>query len=161
MSSVTGLDRVLRNLKNIKEGVIQEIVWGAEAVQAKCVQDARQNCPNVSGNLAQSIQEGPVTVDATGVYAVVIANADYASFVEFGAGPAVGHGQFFPPPDALRDWCEKVLGDASLAFVVARAIWKRGLYAHPFMAPALETNISFFVRAVEAGAQRGISKFGI
>lgn len=155
MSNVNGTDQVIRNLSNIEKNIVQEIVYGAQAVQAKTVNDARGFCPTgVTGTLALSIQPGPITVTNDNVEAIVEANADYASYVEFPTKP------HFPPVDALRDWAAKFLGDARLAFVVARAISRRGTYAHPFMGPALLENIPVFNNAIAAAVLRGIQGAG-
>ena len=150
--SVKGLDQVIRNLSHIEKKIVQEIVYGAQAVQAKTVNDARGYCPTgVTGTLLQSIQPGPITITDDNVEAFVEANADYASFIEFGTRP------HFPPVDALRDWCAKFLGDERLAFVVARAISRRGTLAHPFMGPALLENMPVFHQAIIAAVERGLA----
>jgi hypothetical protein len=151
MSAKDDINRVIANLSKMSAAMLQEITWGCEAVQAKCVNDARGYCPNFTGTLAQSIQPGAVVLGDGVVEAYVEANIDYASFVEFGTKP------HFPPIEALEDWCAKVLGDAKLAFVVARAISRRGTYAHPFMGPALIENMPVFRTAVEAGVKRGLA----
>ncbi len=151
MSEIKGMEQVIRNLSKIEKNIVNEIVAGAQAVQAKCVIDARGYVPTgVTGTLSQSIQPGSITVTDDNVEAIVEANADYASFVEFGTRP------HFPPVDALRDWCAKFLGDERLAFVVARAISRRGTLAHPFMGPALLENMPVFHSAIMAAVQRGI-----
>ncbi len=151
MSTSSDIARVIANLSQMSAAMLQEITYGCEAVQAKCVIDARGYCPTgVTGALAQSIQPGAVNMGDGFVEAFVEANMDYASFVEFGTKP------HFPPVEALEDWCAKVLGDAKLAFVVARAISRRGTYAHPFMGPALLENMPVFRAAVEAGVKRGL-----
>ncbi len=145
-------DQVIRNLSKIEKNIVQEIVYGAQAVQAKTINDARGYVAHgVTGTLALSIQPGPITITNDNVEAVVEANADYASFVEFGTRP------HFPPVDALRDWCAKFLGDERLAFVVARAISRRGTLAQPFMGPALLENMPVFRDAIAAAVQRGLA----
>lgn len=151
MSTSSDIARVIANLSKMSQNMLQEITWGCEAVQAKTITDARGYCPHgVTGTLAQSIQPGPVILGDFLVEAWVTANADYASFVEFGTHP------HFPPIEALEDWCAKFLGDAKLAFVVARAISRRGTYAQPFMGPAVLENMPVFKTAVEAGVKRGL-----
>ncbi len=149
-------EQVIKNLSTIEAAIVQEIAYGAQAVQAKTVNDAQANCPSgVTGALAQSIQAGDVIITDDNVVAFVEANADYASYVEFPTKP------HFPPIDALRDWAQKFLGDAKLAFVVARAISRRGTYAHPFMGPALLANMPVFRQAIEAACARGIEANGV
>lgn len=147
-----GSDTVIHNLAKFEKKLIQEMTYGSQAVQAKVVIDAREYVPTgVTGTLSQSIQAGDVVVTDDNIVAFVVANADYASFVEFGTRP------HFPPIEALRDWCAKFLGDESLAFVVARAISRRGTLAHPFMGPALLQNMPVFKRAMEAARDRALA----
>jgi bacteriophage HK97-gp10 putative tail-component len=151
MSQINGTSQVIKNLSSIEKNIVQEIAYGAQAVQAKVVNDARANCPTgVAGTLAQSIQPGDIIITDDNVVAFVDANADYASYVENGTRA------HFPPVDALKDWAQKFLGDAKLAFVVARAISRRGTYAHPFLGPAVLANQGTFQNAIIAAVQRGI-----
>lgn len=153
---ITGADQVIRNLSTIESNIVKEIAYGAQAVQAKTVNDARGYVPTgVTGTLSLSIQPGLITITDDNVEAVVEANADYASYIEFGTRP------HFPPVDALRDWCAKFLGDERLAFVVARAIARRGTMAHPFMGPALLENMPVFHDAIAAAVLRGIEASGV
>jgi len=150
--STKGTEQVILNLSKIERVIVQEIVYGAQAVQAQLINDARATVPvGVTGALQASIQPGPITITDDNVEAIVEANADYASFLEFGTRP------HFPPVDALRDWCAKFLGDEGLAFVVARAISRRGTLARPFMGPALLANMPVFHQAIMAAVQRGLA----
>ena len=54
--------------------------------------------------------------------------AAHAIFVERGRKPGKQ-----PPMEALREWCATYLGDPRLAFVVARAIGRRGVFGRPNM----------------------------
>lgn len=57
----------------------------------------------------------------------------YASVIE--EGRTAG---WFPPPSGdLKAWARRKLGDERLAFVVARAIKRRGFRAQPYLRPAL------------------------
>lgn len=148
-------DQVILNLSNIEKAIVNEIVAGSQAVQAQTIIDARVICPTgVTGTLAQSIQPGAITVTDDSVEAIVEANADYASYVEFGTRP------HFPPIDALKDWAEKFLGDPKLAFVVARAIARNGTKPYNFMGQALLQNMSVFRDAIAAAVQRGLNAAG-
>lgn len=152
MAQIRGAQQVIKNLSRIKIAIVTEIVAGAQAVQAKVINDARGLCPVFNGTLSQSIQPGEIIVTDANVTAEIRAEASYASFVEFGTRP------HFPPVDALRDWAARVLGDERLAFVVARAIARRGTYAHPFLGPALTGNAATYRRAIQAAVKRGMAK---
>lgn len=146
-----GMQQVIQNLSTMEKNIVQEIVYGCQAVQAQTITDARSFVPiGVTGALSQSLQPGAITVSDDNVEAVVEANADYASFVEFGTRP------HFPPVEALKDWAAKFLGDEALAFLVARAISRRGTIAHPFLGPALVQNLPVFRNAMAAAVKRGI-----
>jgi len=146
-----GIQQVIRNLSTLEKNLVQEFVYATQAVQANLINDARALCPvGVTGTLAQSIQPGPITITNDNVEGIVEANADYASFVEFGTAP------HFPPVDALKDWAAKFLGDEKLAFVVARAIARRGTKGYFFMSQALVGNLPVFRDAIEAAVQRAL-----
>ncbi len=142
---------IKENLAKMEANITREITSGVEAVQAKVIEDARVICPTgVTGTLAQSIQPGPISVTGDNVEATIEVNADYASYVEWGTRP------HFPPVDALKDWAAKFLGDPKLAFIVARAIAKRGTRPYNFMGQSILANTDVFVNAVAAGVHRGI-----
>lgn len=153
MSASDELREVIRYLMVVMPDKIQkEMAYGAQAVQAKTVIDARVICPTgVAGTLSQSIQEGPITISDNGsIEAVVEANADYASYVEWGTRP------HFPPVEALKDWAAKFLGDEKLAFLVARAISRRGTRPYNFMGQALLQNTPVFFSAMAAAVGRAL-----
>jgi hypothetical protein len=144
---------IKENLTKMEKNITQEITYGVEAVQAKVIEDARVICPTgVTGALSQSIQPGPITITGDNVEATVEVNSDYASYVEWGTRP------HFPPIDALKDWAAKFLGDPRLAFIVARAIARRGTHPYNFMGQSILANMSVFVDAVAAGVRRGIEE---
>jgi phage gpG-like protein len=60
---------------------------------------------------------------------------DYGAYVEFGTQP------HFPPLAALEDWARK---HGIPAFLVARAIARRGTFARPYLAPAFDVVIGYF-----------------
>ena len=60
---------------------------------------------------------------------------DYGAYVEFGTQP------HFPPLAALKDWARK---HGIPAFLVARAIARRGTFARPYLAPAFDVVIGYF-----------------
>lgn len=66
---------------------------------------------------------------------MVSTTKDYAPYVERGTRP------HFPPPSALERWCAIVLGNARLAFVVARAISRRGTRGAKMFEKATKKNL--------------------
>ena len=59
----------------------------------------------------------------------------YGPYVEFGTQP------HWSPIEALEDWARK---HGIPAFVVARKIAERGIFARPFMAPAFDAIVGYF-----------------
>lgn len=75
----------------------------------------------VTGLLRSSISARIEGQPLTSLRGIIATPSFYAPPVEYGRRPGR-----MPPPAALRLWAQRVLGDASLAFVVARAIGRRG-----------------------------------
>jgi HK97 gp10 family phage protein len=139
---IRGAQQVIKNLNKISDRMFNRIVDACQRVQAQVVNDARSAAPVFLTTLRQSILPGDISVSKTDVQAKVTANVKYASYVEFGTRP------HWPPVDALKDWAAKKLGDESLAFVVARAISRRGTKAQPYLGPALLKNQGLFRRMI-------------
>lgn len=55
------------------------------------------------------------------------------SYLHEGTGPAVGRPPFFPPVKPIAEWAGRVLGDASLGFVIARSIGQKGLKPRKYL----------------------------
>jgi len=95
--------------------------------------EIKKNTPvGVAGQLRSSIGTEVKSLGG-GVRGIVGSPLSYAPYVEEGTKP------HFPPVSALERWCELKLGDRRLAFVVARAISRRGTKA-----------VKMFERGVEA-----------
>lgn len=109
--------------------------------------DARRNAPQDTRRLA-----GSITSDIRGtglaIEGRVGPSVQYGRFVEFGRRPGR-----MPPPDALIGWVRRhssarfarktASREAELrsrAFMVARAIGRRGVRAQPYLRPAYDSN---------------------
>lgn len=119
--------------------------------------DAIQLAPHAFGNLRASISH-KVIVEQMVVQLVVGSDAIYAAAVEYGSRP------HWPPwsasnPDAepLRRWAQRFLGDADLAYAVARKIAREGTDPQPFLEPAFEVHYNHIVEAIERAVQRAMS----
>lgn len=80
---------------------------------------------------------------------------NYAPYVEGGTRP------HFPPAANLQPWVERVLGLSGAearhkAFLIARAISRRGTRAHPFMRPAAEQMRSRVFALLDEGVDAGL-----
>lgn len=73
--------------------------------------------------------------------------APYAPYIEYGAGPAAGHGRFFPPPDALEAWARHHGFDS--AWPICKIIWERGLRPRPYLMPAYDDFASELIIRIE------------
>jgi hypothetical protein len=60
---------------------------------------------------------------------------NYARYVEEGRRPGR-----MPPPAALEGWARRKTGSISAAFLIARAIGRRGTRPQPYLKPALDRN---------------------
>lgn len=110
---------------------------------------AKANAPVRTARLRDSISS---KVDKLRQEAVIGPNVEYGPYVEHGTRP------HFPPVKALSEWAGKVLGDASLGFVIAKSISKKGTKKQPYMLPALEDNVDnirdIFVREIDLVIKR-------
>lgn len=91
---------------------------------------ARKNAPVDTGVLRASImpgsrRQGDITVGVVG------SNVHYAPFMELGTRP------HWPPIDALETWARR---HGTTAFLVARAIARRGLRPRRYLQRALDDN---------------------
>lgn len=92
--------------------------------------DAKINAPVDTGRLRASITP-EVSADAEEVRGVVGSNVTYAPFVELGTRP------HWPPIAALEVWAAR---HHTSAFLVARAISRRGTPAVEYLGKAFEAN---------------------
>jgi len=66
----------------------------------------------------------------------------YSQFIEYGTGPAAGHGQYMPPLEPIMAWVGRKLGfsgdkQKKVAEAIRWKIYQHGEYAHPFARPAM------------------------
>lgn len=83
-AEIVGVSQVLKNLSRYEANVIREIVDGCEAVQQEVINNAKARVPVKTGNLQGSILPGGILITDDNVEAIIVANAEYASFVEWG-----------------------------------------------------------------------------
>jgi hypothetical protein len=106
---------------------------------------ADEEAPADEGRLSSSIEGFTETVGGTLFRIVIGTNVEYARPLEEGTDP------FFPPPSELRGWASRVLGDADLAYPVARSIAETGIEEHRFLRSGLYDNIEWALdRLLEA-----------
>jgi hypothetical protein len=93
---------------------------------------AKDLAPVNLGELRASIKANLNLISGAVITATISTSCGYGMPVEKGSEP------HWPPPGPLEEWAKRVLGDARLGFVVARAIAERGTDPQPFMYPAYE-----------------------
>ena len=129
--TVRGLDVTIKNLNKVKDGV-----GGAgmkttmRAATLMVTRSARKKAPVDTGVLRNSIS-GEVRSFGDTSEGIVGTPVKYAPFMELGTAP------HFPPVSALRVWARR---HGMNAFVVARAISRRGLKARRFLSGAFDEN---------------------
>ncbi len=77
-------EQVVKNLSKYEASIIREVVDGCEAVQQEVINNAKGRVPVRTGNLQGSILPGGILITDDNVEALIVANAEYASFVEWG-----------------------------------------------------------------------------
>lgn len=128
----------IRNLREWRDGMERKVrdMRGEPMLQAIrdaalwVTRDARMDAPVDTGRLRASITP-EVRIEGNEVIGVVGSNVEYAPFMEFGTRP------HWPPVSALQTWSRR---HGMSAFLVARAISRRGLKARRFLRGALEIN---------------------
>lgn len=103
--------------------------------------DARRDSPVDMGKLRASIVP-EVKSEGREVIGIVGSNVVYAPYVEFGTKP------HWPPRAALEVWARR---HGTTAYVVARAIARRGTKAHRMLSNALANNAGRIFRRLGDG----------
>ena len=110
--------------------------------------DAKILAPVDRGGLRASITP-TVRVDGNVIMGVVGSNLDYAPYMETGTRP------HWPPLSALAVWARR---HGTTAFVVARAISRRGVRGRHYLQGAFEKNKSEIMRILERGVKGIVDK---
>lgn len=134
--TIQGVNKTVNNLNQAQAGIASP--KPTEQAEDVIVRDARKNTPRDQNTLVNSIQ-GKTTAREQQVTGVVGSNLKYAMAVEKGTRP------HWPPVQVLEPWARR---HGAVAFLVARAISRRGTKGHHMLENALEDNrrkvIQFF-----------------
>lgn len=127
--------RGLRELQRKSERIVRELhgdemLSGMRRATLLVQTDAKKLAPVDTGRLRASITPD-VRVEGRQVIGVVGSNVLYAPYMETGTRP------HWPPQAALETWARR---HGTTAFVVARAIARKGTKARPYLQPAFEQN---------------------
>lgn len=141
-----GGDRIV--LDETRRGITRAVVL----IEA----DAIRLVPVDTHTLQRSLTH-EVTVSGRDVIGKAGTNVEYAPVVEFGRSA----GAAMPPPSALVGWARRHPpgpdfkgGEASWAFVLARAIARRGIRKRPYLKPALDKNRAAITREMDQTLRR-------
>lgn len=132
---ISGTAATIQNLKRI-DGELSNLDAPMRQATLLVAGDARRNAPIDTGRLRASIVP-EVTHSGNEIVGVVDSNVAYAPFMELGTRP------HWPPIGALEVWARR---HGTTAFLVARAIARRGLRARRYLQRALEDNVDRIIR---------------
>lgn len=157
ISDVKKLDK---NFKLMETGFLNA-VEKAVLASVKIVEgDAKQNVAKSTGHLARTITSGLTEKTKDNVAGIVGCNAPYAAAIEFGRPPSRNSsGTPLYKRRSFILWVKNTLGDENLAFVVARAIHRKGFKAKPFMLPAVQKNMEKIRSLINQGLKQTLSTF--
>lgn len=129
--SLKGVDKEIERITRIGDdlrGTPMESALKDSALMVEAT--AKREAPVFTGRLRSSIKSSVVRRGKT-ISGVVGSNVEYAPFMELGTRP------FWPPVSALQMWADR---KGVNAFLVARAISRRGLKARLFLIKGLMKN---------------------
>jgi HK97 gp10 family phage protein len=142
---VKGLIETQRNMERMVRDLHGAPMLEAMRTATLVVQrDAKINAPVDSGRLRASITP-EVRAMGDEIQGVVGSNVVYAPYVELGTRP------HFPPIQALEVWASR---HGMTAFLVARAIARKGTKAHKFLTRAFEDNRQRIIDILERGVKK-------
>ena len=151
--TIMGLDKLEATLRDpaVIQGPLRRFLErSAQVVEAR----AKERVPVDTGRLRTSISR---RVEPHRRRAVVGSKLVYARPVEEGRRPGI-----WPPVDALQPWARRhgfPAGRAG-AFLVARAISRRGIKAQPYLRPALAESVDDVGGFLEDMAREVETEFG-
>ena len=151
---MSGVEPLYESIEQLPAAVSDELSTAADAIGQRLRDAGAENAPVDMGQLRSDLH---YVVEAVAEAILIVrfgSNVDHAEPMEYGTDP------FFPPPDELRGWAGRVLGDESLAFVVARSIAERGIEAREYLADALESEWSWIGDRIMTAIRRAFRKCG-
>ena len=149
--SVRGLIETRQRLEQLSIDLVGKPMVDAMRQATFLVEgDAKRNAPVDTGQLKSSIaSEVRPGVEGKSVEGVVGSNKSYAPYMELGTKP------HFPPPAALQVWAKR---HGVNAFVVARAISRRGLKPRKYLQRAFDSNKTKIVRILGDNVSSSVRK---
>jgi hypothetical protein len=130
--AIPELNAFVARYRNAPAVVTEELRKAGARVGVLVERRAKTLVPVDTGHLRRSITN-QVTASPMLVTTTIGTNVPYARAVEFGRGA----GKTPPPSAPIAAWLGRHGGDPGAAFVVARAIGRRGIKGRPFLTRAL------------------------
>jgi hypothetical protein len=131
---IKGLDKQIYLLDHYDQLADTELGTAMQASVTTIAEAAKIGAPYFRGRLTSSLLS-QVTRDKTSTVGVVyssITDSPYPLVMEYGRRP----GAKPPPVAAIRPWVIAKFGDASLAYVIARSIGRKGIKPRRFLKKA-------------------------
>ena len=149
--TITGVDETIDYLRGVSAEITgPSLVEGMRNATLIVLRDAKINAPadrgesGLRGSIKPSIRRSK-----TAVMGVVGSNLKYAGYVEMGTKP------HWPPVEALQPWARR---HGMSAFLVARAISRRGTKAHKYLQRAFEDNVHRIYVQIQRAVDKAIKK---
>lgn len=135
---IRGIDKALKALDRLEEIFDGEIKKAMFRTGEVVTNDAKKNFVK---NKSVDTGEGLASIGheevakADEVVSIVGAGAKHMKYPETGTRP------HWPPPEPIRRWAKRKLGNEKLGFLVSRKISQKGTPAKPYLYPALQSNL--------------------
>lgn len=148
------VDRFILALRRAPEAVEGFVDRTVQRVAIEGARTAKREAPKSLSELVNSIRNEKIGQ----AFHRIIADAPHARYVEEGTGPGG-----WPPMEAIRRWIRvqqmqprQARDERGLAFLIARAIHRRGTKAQPYMEPARQTSQQRLLALLPESARRGV-----
>jgi|AKVG01.1.fsa_nt_gi HK97 gp10 family phage protein len=147
---IDGLDEFQSRIDDFDKFTEERMEEASRDIADFMTDEVSDNAPVDTGELRDSIESVVESVGEAMFEIKIGSEADQASPMEFGTRP------FFPPPDELRGWARRKLGDADLAYPVARSISETGIEEQPYLRPAFRNNVERIVDRIEQAVSQSL-----
>ena len=170
---VIGEKELIKQLNNLSPELMKIIDHETRASADDIVENAKKLAPTDRGFLHNNIFHEPLKDSKESVTYSIIANAEYAAFVEFGTGSKVQvpaelqdqannakrvKGSFKEGLENIKGWCRRKGIDESAAYVIFMSILKKGISPKPFMYPAFVAERKLYIKRISKMLKTAIKK---
>lgn len=155
--TVVGLPELNKALKKAGTGGVDVLKQQLQASGLELETEAKKNLSSSDAvDTGQARAETRYRSTDHGLGAEVYSPNPKAAAIEFGTAPASPGGlkRHFPPPQALEAWARRHGFPPGSGFLIARAIYMRGIPARPFLSKAHDTIAPRFVQRLTDALNR-------